>query len=142
MVIDCDLEGSTGLASIHKKHPESFVSGGIMERGNFSAAAGFGAFGSDRVGVFSTFSAFLEMCVSEITMARLKLVQASYASRESRLDVLYSTASPTCFAISRTLALTRWLITHGMPHESISDSKLTGSASAISASTLSSPTTA
>jgi transketolase C-terminal domain/subunit len=43
-----------------------------MERGNFSAAAGFG-FGSngERQGVFSTFSAFLEMCVSEITMARL-----------------------------------------------------------------------
>lgn len=41
-----------------------------MERGNFSAAAGFG-FAPDKFGVFSTFSAFLEMVVSEITMARL-----------------------------------------------------------------------
>lgn len=41
-----------------------------MERGNFSAAAGFGFGNSNKVGIFSTFSAFLEMCVSEITMAR------------------------------------------------------------------------
>lgn len=72
MVIDSDLAGSTGLKAIGAKHPESFVASGVMERGNFSAAAGFG-FGSDgkRQGVFSTFSAFLEMCISEITMARL-----------------------------------------------------------------------
>jgi hypothetical protein len=41
-----------------------------IQRGNFSAAAGFG-FDHGRTGVFSTFSAFLEMCLSEITMARL-----------------------------------------------------------------------
>ncbi|KAG6337102.1 hypothetical protein ID866_1976 [Astraeus odoratus] len=70
MVIDSDLEGSTGLKVIHQKHPEVFVSGGIMERSNFSAAAGFG-FDANKFGVFSTFSAFLEMVVSEITMARL-----------------------------------------------------------------------
>ncbi|KAJ5470641.1 hypothetical protein N7530_007998 [Penicillium desertorum] len=72
MVIDSDLAGSTGLKAIGVKHPESFVPSGVMERGNFSAAAGFG-FGSngERQGVFSTFSAFLEMCISEITMARL-----------------------------------------------------------------------
>ncbi|KAJ5657881.1 uncharacterized protein N7484_001530 [Penicillium longicatenatum] len=72
MVIDSDLAGSTGLKAIQSKHPEVFVPSGVMERGNFSAAAGFG-FGSDgtRQGVFSTFSAFLEMCISEITMARL-----------------------------------------------------------------------
>jgi transketolase len=72
MVIDSDLEGSTGLKAIHQKHPEVYISSGVMERGNFSAAAGFG-FGSDgsRQGVFSTFAAFLEMCISEITMARL-----------------------------------------------------------------------
>ncbi|EIN03949.1 Thiamin diphosphate-binding protein [Punctularia strigosozonata HHB-11173 SS5] len=70
MVIDSDLEGSTGLKIIHQKHPEVFVPSGIMERGNFSAAAGFG-FDHDKFGVFSTFSAFLEMCISEITMARL-----------------------------------------------------------------------
>lgn len=72
MVIDSDLAGSTGLKAIGAKHPEFFVPSGVMERGNFSAAAGFG-FGSngERQGVFSTFSAFLEMCISEITMARL-----------------------------------------------------------------------
>jgi transketolase len=72
MVIDSDLAGSTGLKAIGAKHPEVFIPSGVMERGNFSAAAGFG-FGSngERQGVFSTFSAFLEMCVSEITMARL-----------------------------------------------------------------------
>ncbi|KAH7884795.1 thiamine diphosphate-binding protein [Phlebopus sp. FC_14] len=70
MVIDSDLEGSTGLKVIHQKHPEVFVPSGIMERGNFSAAAGFG-FDADKFGVFSTFSAFLEMVISEITMARL-----------------------------------------------------------------------
>ncbi|HMB95484.1 MAG TPA: transketolase C-terminal domain-containing protein, partial [Tepidisphaeraceae bacterium] len=42
----------------------------IMERGNFSAAAGFG-YTKGKQGIFSTLSAFLEMCVSEITMSRL-----------------------------------------------------------------------
>lgn len=70
MVIDSDLEGSTGLKVIHQKHPEVFFPSGIMERGNYSAAAGFG-FAPDKFGVFSTFSAFLEMVISEITMARL-----------------------------------------------------------------------
>jgi transketolase len=70
LVIDSDLEGSTGLKGIHQKHPEVFISSGVMERSNFSAAAGFG-FAPDKFGVFSTFSAFLEMVISEITMARL-----------------------------------------------------------------------
>jgi transketolase len=70
MVIDSDLEGSTGLKVIHQKHPEVFVPSGIMERGNFSTAAGFG-FDANKFGVFSTFSAFLEMIISEVTMARL-----------------------------------------------------------------------
>ncbi|KIK71444.1 hypothetical protein GYMLUDRAFT_148967 [Collybiopsis luxurians FD-317 M1] len=70
MVIDSDLEGSTGLKVIHQKHPEVFVPSGVMERGNFSAAAGFG-FDADKFGVFSTFSAFTEMVISEMTMARL-----------------------------------------------------------------------
>jgi transketolase len=69
-VFDNDLEGSCGLHHIRKKHPEVFVRGGIMERGNYSAAAGFGA-EKGRQGIFATFAAFLEMCVSEITMARL-----------------------------------------------------------------------
>lgn len=70
MVIDADLLGSTGLAVIKDRHPEVFKLGGIMERGNISAAAGFGM-RENAQGIFSTFAAFLEMCVSEITMARL-----------------------------------------------------------------------
>ena len=41
-----------------------------MERNNFSVAAGFGS-EPGRQGIFGTFAAFLEMVVSEITMARL-----------------------------------------------------------------------
>ena len=70
LVVDSDLEGSCGLAQIRKAHPEVFISGGIQERGNLSAAAGFGM-EKGKQGIFATFSAFLEMCVSEITMARL-----------------------------------------------------------------------
>jgi transketolase len=69
-VFDNDLEGSCGLHHIRKKFPEVYVSGGIMERGNFSAAAGFGM-EKGRQGIYGTFSAFLEMAISEITMARL-----------------------------------------------------------------------
>jgi transketolase len=70
MVIDSDLEGSCGLKKIHDAHPEVFIPSGIMERGNLSAAAGFGM-EPGKQGIFATFAAFLEMCVSEITMARL-----------------------------------------------------------------------
>jgi transketolase len=70
LCVDSDLEGSCGLAHIRKAFPEIYVSSGIMERGNFSAAAGFGM-EPGKQGIFGTFSAFLEMCVSEITMARL-----------------------------------------------------------------------
>lgn len=70
LVIDSDLEGSTGLKGIRAEHPEVYVLGGVMERGNFSAAAGFG-FEEGNQGIFSTFSAFIEMIISEATMARL-----------------------------------------------------------------------
>ena len=70
LVVDSDLEGSCGLVHIKKAFPEIYVSSGIMERGNFAAAAGFGM-EAGKQGIFGTFSAFLEMCVSEITMARL-----------------------------------------------------------------------
>jgi transketolase len=70
VVIDSDLEGSCGLTHIHKAFPEIYVSGGIMERGNISACAGFGM-EPGKQGVFATFSAFLEMLISELTMARL-----------------------------------------------------------------------
>jgi transketolase len=70
LVVDSDLEGSTGLNGIRKAHPEVCMNGGVQERGNFSAAAGFG-FERGKQGIFSTFSAFLEMILSEATMARL-----------------------------------------------------------------------
>ena len=86
-----DLEGSTGLKVIHQKHPEVFVPSGIMERGNFSAAAGFG-FDVNKFGVFSTFSAFLEMVISEVTMARLNncnvLCHFSHSGGMLRLSVV------------------------------------------------------
>lgn len=91
-VIDSDLEGSTGLSVIHKKHPEVFVSSGIMERGNFSAAAGFGST-KDKVGVFSTFSAFCEMIISEITMARLNFANVLCHFSHSGVDEM---ADNTC----------------------------------------------
>ena len=70
LVIDSDLEGSCGLHHIRKTFPEIYVNGGIMERNNFSVAAGFGS-SEGKQGIFGTFAAFLEMVVSEITMARL-----------------------------------------------------------------------
>lgn len=70
LCVDSDLEGSCGLKQIRQAYPEIFISGGIMERANFSAAAGFGM-EAGKQGIFGTFSAFLEMCISEITMARL-----------------------------------------------------------------------
>eukprot|EP01061_Rhynchopus_euleeides_P037792 TRINITY_DN6488_c1_g2_i3.p1 TRINITY_DN6488_c1_g2~~TRINITY_DN6488_c1_g2_i3.p1 ORF type:complete len:639 (+),score=301.01 TRINITY_DN6488_c1_g2_i3:182-2098(+) len=69
MAIDSDLGSSTSLMKL-AKFPEIFVHSGIMERGNFSAAAGFGM-EKGRQGIFSTFAAFLEMIISEVTMARL-----------------------------------------------------------------------
>ncbi|GMV98900.1 MAG: transketolase [Candidatus Hydrogenedentota bacterium] len=75
IVIDSDLEGSTGLKAIRTAHPDVCINGGVQERGNFSAAAGFG-FTPGKQGIFSTFSAFLEMIVSEATMARLNKATA------------------------------------------------------------------
>ncbi|KAH8100771.1 transketolase [Cristinia sonorae] len=92
MVIDSDLEGSTGLKVIHQKHPEVFIPSGIMERGNFSAAAGFG-FDKDKYGVFSTFGAFLEMVISELTMARLNFCNILCHFSHSGVDEM---ADNTC----------------------------------------------
>jgi transketolase len=100
-VFDNDLEGSCGLHHIRKKHPEVFVRGGIMERGNFSAAAGFGS-SEGRQGIFATFSAFLEMCVSEITMARLNFSNVLAHFSHSGVDDM---ADNTChFGINSMFA--------------------------------------
>src|SRR3984957_2390526 len=100
-VFDCDLGGSCGLHHIRKQPPEIFVRGGIMERGNFSAAAGFGA-AEGRQGIFATFSAFLEMCVSEITMARLNFSNVLAHFSHSGVDDM---ADNTChFGINSMFA--------------------------------------
>ena len=88
-VIDSDLEGSCGLAHIRKAFPDIYISSGVMERGNFSAAAGFGM-AEGKQGIFGTFSAFLEMVISEATMARLNrsnvLAHFSHAGVDDMAD--------------------------------------------------------
>jgi transketolase C-terminal domain/subunit/transketolase N-terminal domain/subunit len=88
-VFDSDLEGSCGLHHVKKAFPEIYLQGGIMERGNYSAAAGFGMQRGQQ-GVFATFSAFLEMVISEITMARLNdahvLAHFSHAGVDDMAD--------------------------------------------------------
>ncbi len=91
-VIDSDLEGSCGLKQIHDAYPEVFIPSGIMERGNFSAAAGFGM-EPGKQGIFATFSAFLEMCISEITMARLNYANVLCHFSHSGIDDM---ADNTC----------------------------------------------
>jgi len=100
-VFDNDLEGSCGLHHIRKKHPEVFVRGGIMERGNYSAAAGFGS-SKGKQGIYATFSAFLEMCISEITMARLNFSNVLAHFSHSGVDDM---ADNTChFGINSMFA--------------------------------------
>ena len=67
---DSDLEGSVGLTAVKNDFPECFTRAGIHERGNYLAAAGFGS-KEGNLGIFATFSAFMEMVISEITMSRL-----------------------------------------------------------------------
>ena len=89
LVIDSDLAGSCGLSHVAKRCPDVYVSGGVMERGNYSAAAGFGSEPGYQ-GIFGTFSAFLEMIISEISMARLNecnvLAHFSHAGVAEILD--------------------------------------------------------
>jgi transketolase len=91
-VFDNDLEGSCGLHHIRKKHPEVYVRGGIMERGNYSAAAGFGSV-KGKQGIYGTFTAFVEMVISEITMARLNYSNVLAHYSHSGVDYM---ADNTC----------------------------------------------
>lgn len=101
LVVDSDLEGSCGLHHIRKSHPAVYVHGGIMERNNYSVAAGFGA-EKGRQGIFGTFSAFLEMVVSEITMARLNEANVLAHFSHSGIDDM---ADNTChFGINNFFA--------------------------------------
>lgn len=101
LVVDSDLEGSCGLHHIRKNHPEVYVTAGIMERNNYSVAAGFG-FEKGRQGIFGTFAAFLEMLVSEITMARLNKCNVLAHFSHSGVDEM---ADNTChFGINNFFA--------------------------------------
>ena len=100
-VFDNDLQGSCGLHHVREQHPEIFIEAGIMERGNFSAAAGFGS-AKGRQGIYGTFSAFLEMCVSEITMSRLNFANVLAHFPHSGVDAM---ADNTChFGINSMFA--------------------------------------
>ncbi len=101
LVVDSDLEGSCGLHHIRKRHPEVYVHGGIMERNNYSVAAGFGST-AGRQGIYGTFAAFLEMVVSEITMARLNQANVLAHFSHSGIDDM---ADNTChFGINNFFA--------------------------------------
>ncbi len=101
IVIDSDLEGSCGLHHIRKNYPEVYVHGGIMERNNFSVAAGFGST-PGRQGIFGTFAAFQEMVISEITMARLNKANVLAHFSHSGVDDM---ADNTChFGINNFFA--------------------------------------
>ncbi|NLZ17155.1 MAG: transketolase, partial [Desulfobulbaceae bacterium] len=101
LVVDSDLEGSCGLHHIRKALPELYVHGGIMERNNFSVAAGFGS-EPGRQGIFGTFAAFQEMVISEITMARLNKANVLAHFSHSGVDEM---ADNTChFGINNFFA--------------------------------------
>ncbi|MEL7240167.1 MAG: transketolase, partial [Planctomycetota bacterium] len=102
MVIDPDLEGSTGIAAIRKAYPEIYHKTGVMERGAFSAAAGFGMNHNGKQGIFATFSAFQEMILSELTMARLNKSNVLCHFSHSGVDDM---ADSTChFGINNMFA--------------------------------------
>lgn len=101
LVVDSDLEGSCGLHHIRKNFPELYVHGGIMERNNFSVAAGFGS-EAGKQGIFGTFAAFQEMVISEITMARLNQANVLAHFSHSGVDDM---ADNTChFGINNFFA--------------------------------------
>jgi len=101
LVVDSDLEGSCGLHHIRKNCPGVYVHGGIMERNNFSVAAGFGSM-PGRQGIFGTFAAFQEMVISEITMARLNQANVLAHFSHSGVDDM---ADNTChFGINNFFA--------------------------------------
>jgi transketolase len=101
LVVDSDLEGSCGLHHIRKNYPGVYVTGGIMERNNYSVAAGFGS-EEGRQGIFGTFAAFQEMVISEVTMARLNKANVLAHFSHSGVDDM---ADNTChFGINNFFA--------------------------------------
>lgn len=101
LVIDSDLGGSTAMTKVQDAYPEVYIQSGIMERGNLSAAGGFGS-EEGKQGITSTFAAFLEMCISEITMARLNKADILCHFSHSGVDDM---ADNTChFGINNMFA--------------------------------------
>lgn len=88
LVVSNDLGGSCGLAPLQKRFPERYRSA-IMESHNFMLAAGFGREKGHQA-IYGTFSAFLEMIVSQITMARMNganvLAHFSHAGVDDMAD--------------------------------------------------------
>ncbi len=114
-VFDSDLEGSCGLGVVRKEHPEIFIRGGIMERGNYSAAAGFGS-EAGRQGIMGTFSAFLEMFISELTMARLNHANVLAHLSHSGCDDM---ADNTCH-----FGLNNFFADNGLPNDGEDQTRL------------------
>ena len=86
-----------------------------MERGNFSAAAGFG-YEAGKQGIYATFSAFLEMIISEVTMARLNKANVICHFSHSGCDDM---ADNTChFGINSFFA------SNGLPDEGKDNTRL------------------
>ncbi|MFC1561401.1 transketolase C-terminal domain-containing protein [candidate division KSB1 bacterium] len=92
LVVSADLGGSTGVDKVGQKHTEIYRLGGVMERNGVSIAAGFGS-ESGKQGVFATFSAFSEMVISEITMARLNNANVLFHFSHAGVDDM---ADNTC----------------------------------------------
>ncbi|KAI9566900.1 hypothetical protein HD554DRAFT_2273095 [Boletus coccyginus] len=91
----------------------------IMECGNFAAAAGFG-FDADKFGIFPTFSAFLEMVISEITMARLNkcnvLCHFSHPGVDEMADSTCHFGVNSFFADSGLSDVQSWLYFPAVPY--------------------------
>jgi transketolase len=67
LLIDNDLINSSCSDIIANKYPQNTVRGGPQERGNWLCASGFGSVAGHHA-FYVTFSAFLEMIISDIVM--------------------------------------------------------------------------
>jgi transketolase len=67
LLVDNDLINSSSSELIADKYPENTVRGGPQERGNWLLSSGFGSVAGHHA-FYTTFSAFLEMIISDIVM--------------------------------------------------------------------------
>ena len=86
---DSDLEGSVGLTAVRENYPECFTSGLEYTKEELSCCCWFWI-QEGHQGIFATFSAFMEMVISEITMSRLNeanvLAHFSHAGVDNMSD--------------------------------------------------------